>query len=262
MSRPGKPAIRHVAAVERALAVLDAVAELEDAGTNAIARRSGVNASTVSRLLATLAAGGLVRHVEETGRYRLGARLVQLGSLALGGLDLREIARPRLVALAAETGETSTLSVPGDPDAITIDFVQSASSVQSVARVGRPSVRACDGEPARSLLAFGGADLPWRDAPSLHGPYDRRSWRATSRARSGSRARVRRGCSASARPTSTPSPRPCAGARGELVAILGVQGPAARFDRAGRRPRATRRCSTRPRPWRPRSALGPDATVQ
>ena len=68
MARTGQPAVRHVAAVERALAVLDAVAEAEDVGTNELARRTGINASTVSRLLATLAARGLVRHVEETGR--------------------------------------------------------------------------------------------------------------------------------------------------------------------------------------------------
>src|SRR5436190_6660796 len=136
MARTGKPAVRHVAAVERALAVLDAVADAEDVGTNELARQTGINASTVSRLLATLVARGLVRHVEETGRYRLGPRLVELGSAALAGFDLRELARPELIALAAETGETTTLSVSGEPDAITIDFVQSASSVQSVARVG------------------------------------------------------------------------------------------------------------------------------
>lgn len=38
------------------------------------------------------------------------------------------------------TGETATLSVPGDTTAMTLDFVQSASSVRSIAEVGRPSV--------------------------------------------------------------------------------------------------------------------------
>src|ERR1700693_5738282 len=116
MVRTGEPAARHVAAVERAPTVRDTLAESEEHGTSELARRTGINASTVSRLLATLAARGLVRHVEETGRYRLGPRLVQLGGAALAGLDLRELARPVLTSLAAETGETATLSVPGEPD--------------------------------------------------------------------------------------------------------------------------------------------------
>src|SRR3982751_3427079 len=141
MPRTGQPAVRHVAAVERALAVLDALSDgSAELGTNEIARRTGINASTVSRLLATLAGAGIVEHVPGSGRYRLGLRLLQLGNVVLSRLDLRDVARPHLQALVAETGETATLSAPAEHDAVTVDFVQSGSSVQSVAHVGRPSV--------------------------------------------------------------------------------------------------------------------------
>jgi DNA-binding IclR family transcriptional regulator len=236
MPRTGKPAIRHVAAVERALAVLDAVAEAEDVGTNELARRTGINPSTVSRLLATLAARGIVRHVEETGRYQLGPRLVQLGSAALAGLDLRELARPVLTALAAETGETATLSVPGEPDAITIDFVQSPSSVQSVARVGRPSVAHATAT-GKVALAFGAAELP---AGALRGYTERTI--TDRKTLAAELAGVReRGCAGALREREddlNAVAAPVLGARGELVAIVGVQGPASRFD-----PRAAQRAS-------------------
>ena len=232
MPRTGKPAVRTVAAVERALAVLDAVAvaEDEDVGTNELARRTGINASTVSRLLATLAARGLVRHVEETGRYRLGPRLVQLGSAALAGLDLRDLARPVLTALAAETGETATLSVPGEPDAITIDFVQSSSSVQSVARVGRPSIAHATAT-GKVALAFGGAELPVGPLRA----YTNRT--TTDRAVLGTelaRVRVRGFAEALGEREDDLNAiaAPVFGARGELVAIVGVQGPESRFDAA------------------------------
>ena len=159
MVRTGEPAARHVAAVERALTVLDALAEGEELGTNELARRTRINASTVSRLLATLAARGLVEHVPETGRYRLGLRLLQLGNAVLARLDLRRVARPQLEALVAETGETATLSAPGERDAITVDFVQSEASVQSVARVGRPSIAHATAT-GKVLLAFGAVELP------------------------------------------------------------------------------------------------------
>ena len=204
-------------------------AELEDAGTNAVARRSGVNASTVARLLATLAAGGWSA-TSRRRRHRLGPRLVQLGSIALGGLDLREVARPGLVALAAETGETSTLSVPGDPDAITIDFVQSPSSVQSVARVGRPSVAHATAT-GKVALAFGAVDLPggalrrYTDRTIVDRGALRRELAAV-RERGYADALGERETDLNALAV------PVVGARGELAAVLGVQGPSARFGRA------------------------------
>src|SRR6266566_4710655 len=155
MPRTGQPAVRRVAAVERALAVLDALSDgSPELGTNEIARRTGINASTVSRLLATLANARLVEHIAATGRYRLGVRLLQLGNAVLARLDLREVARPYLHELVAETGETATLSAPGEHDAVTVDFAQSASSVQSVARVGRPSIGHATAT-GKVLLAFG-----------------------------------------------------------------------------------------------------------
>jgi len=228
MPRTGHPASRQVASVVRALAVLDALAEGGgELGTNDIARRTGVNPSTVSRLLATLAEGGLVEHVAESGRYRLGMRLVQLGNAVLERLDLREVARPHLHALVEETDETVTLSVPGERQAVTIDFVQSESSVQSVARVGRPSIAHATAT-GKVMLAFGETELPaepltayteqtitGRDALAAEIEHvRRRGWAQTLGERE-------QGLNALAAPVWDD--------RGTLAAILGVQGPAPRF---------------------------------
>ena len=128
-------------------------------GTNEIAR-AGINASTVSRLLATLAGAGFVEHVPASGRYRLGLRLLELGNAALDRLDLREVARPTCRRSPRRPARRRRSRRPGDPDAVTVDFVQSASSVQSVARLGRPSVAHATAT-GKVLLAFGGA-LPAR----------------------------------------------------------------------------------------------------
>jgi DNA-binding IclR family transcriptional regulator len=234
MARTGKPAVRHVAAIERAIGVLEALAdEGGELGTNELARRTGVNASSVSRVLATLAAGGYVEHVEETGRYRLGLRLLQLGNVVLGNLDLRQVARPHLESLVEETGETATLSVPGERDAVTVDFVQSGSSVQSVARLGRPSVAHATAT-GKVLLAFGGVPLPTGKLEhftprTLTDP--RKLATAVERVRAqgwaeaaGERERDLNAVAA-----------PIFGAEGRLAGILGLQGPGGRFDRPARR---------------------------
>ncbi|RDI76119.1 Transcriptional regulator [Gaiella occulta] len=229
MARTGSPATRHVAAVERAVAVLDALVGGE-LGTNEVARRTGLNASTASRQLATLVAAGLVAHVEETGRYRLGPRLVELGNAALAGLDVRDLARPHLRALSHATGETATLSVPGDPDAITVDFVQSPSSVQSVARLGRPSVAHATAT-GKVALAFGEVELP----PGRLRPYTART--ITDRAALAREIAVvrERGYAVALREREddlNAVAAPVCDSRGDLVAVIGVQGPASRFTPA------------------------------
>jgi DNA-binding IclR family transcriptional regulator len=234
MPRTGQPAVRHVAAVERALAVLDVLSDgTPELGTNEIARRTGINASTVSRLLATLVHSGFVEHVPSSGRYRLGLRLLQLGNAVLGRLDLREVARPHLHELAIETGETATLSAPGEHDAVTVDFAQSASSVQSVARVGRPSIGHATAT-GKVLLAFGHAELPngALKAYTARTITDRRKLAAELE-------RVRRQGYAEAvgerEPHLNAIAAPVFSGRDELAAIVGVQGPSSRFGREAMR---------------------------
>ena len=143
MSRTRQPSTRRIGAAERAIAVLDTLADAGELGTNEIARRTGMTPSTVSRQLGTLAASGLVERVAAIGRYRLGLRIVHLANALLARLDVREVARPHLVALVEATGETATLSVPGDEDAITVDFVPGAITAAGLA--ARPALgRACD----------------------------------------------------------------------------------------------------------------------
>lgn len=236
MARTGQPAVRHVAAVERAFTVLDALADGGELGTNELARRTGINASTVSRLLATLAAGRFVEHVQETGRYRLSLRLIELGNAVLGRLDLRAVARPHLQALVRETGETATLSAPGQYDAVTIDFAHSSSVVQSVAQIGRPSVGHATAV-GKVMLAFGAVELPAAPFAS----FTPRT--ITTRERLVDElAQVRRRGFAEAREEREEGlaavAAPVRGSRAELVGILGVQGPASRFDARAMRPAA------------------------
>lgn len=221
---------RLIASVERAVAVLTTLAERSgDLGTNEIARRTGINASTVSRLLATLAQDDLVGRVPSTGRYRLGVGLVRLGNAALARLDLREIVRPHLLALMEATGETSTLSVPGSHAAVTIDFVQSPSTVRSVAEIGRSSVTHATAT-GKVLLAHVG--------PLPSGPLAAHTPRTITdparlareiddvRANGWARARGERELNLHAVAV------PVLDARGGLIGVLGVQGPGWRFDDA------------------------------
>jgi DNA-binding IclR family transcriptional regulator len=221
-------ATRPLATVERAVAVLDALADApEGLGTNEVARRIQTNASTASRLLGTLAAAGLVEREGDGARWRLGLRLVELGDAVLARLDIRALARPFLEALVAGTGETATLSAPGEEVAVTVDFVTSSATTVSLARIGRPSLPHATAA-GKVLLAFGGGDRFPRDLDAL---TDRT---ITDRARLRAEvARVRdRGWAEAAgerEPDLNALAAPVLDRRGELVAIVGLQGPAARL---------------------------------
>lgn len=155
MAKTGQPSRQRIASTQRSLEILDVLAEGGSLGTNEIARRTGTTASTVSRQLGTLVAARLVEHVPESGRYRLGIRLVELASAVLHRLDVRAIARPHLEALVTETGETATLSVPGEPDAVTVDLVRTHHYVQGATRLGRPSIAHATAA-GKVMLAFTG----------------------------------------------------------------------------------------------------------
>ncbi len=230
MSRTRQPSTRRIGAAERAISLLDTLADAGELGTNELARRTGMTPSTVSRQLGTLAASGLVERNATTGKYRLGLRIVHLANALLARLDVREVARPHLVSLVEATGETATLSVPGDEDAITVDFVPGTHHIQPVSRLGRPSIAHAT-SAGKVMLAFSGRELP-------EGPFRAYTPRTItdSQALAGEIERVRARGYAEAvgerEPGLTAIAAPIRASRGELEAIVALQGPSDRFDRA------------------------------
>jgi DNA-binding IclR family transcriptional regulator len=247
-----------VGSVARALALIDALAGSDAGlGVNELARRIGVNASTASRLLATLEGGRIVERAPG-GPYRLGLKLVELSDRVLSQLDVRELARPWLAWLVQQTGETATLSIPGEDEAVTVDFVPSSFSVVSMARVGRPSVPHATAA-GKVMLAFGqargapgderdhgaprdgrdhGAPRDGRDRSApLHAFTDRTI--TDPRALAEQLAEVRMVGTAEAvgerEPELNALAAPVLGRDGRLLAIIGLQGPAARLPAAKRK---------------------------
>ena len=227
---------QRVASVARALALLDEVARSDAGlGVNELARRIGVNASTASRLLATLQEGGYVERSGD-GPYRLGLKFVALSDRVLERLDVRERARPWLAWLVEETGETATLSVPGGGEAITVDFVPSPSSVVSMARVGRPSVAHATAA-GKVMLAFGSPGGTGAPVGELVAFTDRTI--TDPRVLAAELEAVRTSGIAEAvgerEADLNALAVPVLGRGDELVAILGLQGPAARLPASTRR---------------------------
>jgi DNA-binding IclR family transcriptional regulator len=108
----------------RGLDVLRAFSASNPVLTNrAISDRTGLPKATVSRLTYTLSLYGYLVQ-EESGAFRLGTALLGLSHPVLASMPIRQIARPFLQALAAETGFTVNLALCERVSAVYIDTVR------------------------------------------------------------------------------------------------------------------------------------------
>jgi IclR family acetate operon transcriptional repressor len=228
------PSRRAVGSVARAIQLLDTLAASDSGlGVNELARRIGVNASTASRLLATLQKAGFVERVEG-GPYRLGLKLVALSDRVLAQLDVRQLARPLLTRLVTGTGETATVSLPGEGAAVTVDFVPSPASVVSMARVGRPSVPHATAV-GKVMLAFGDRAAGEERTLTVFTDKTITDPDVLARELTGVRERGWAEAVGEREPDLAALAAPVFGRGGRLVAILGVQGPVSRLPGSARR---------------------------
>ncbi len=125
-----------VQSLSRALSILVVLSQSEGAvGVTRLAAQLGLPKSTVHRLLATLERSGFVTRSPE-GRYGLGVRLWEIGCAAIRRLGVRDAARPVMEALASQTGETISLSVWDQGEALFVEKVEGAAAGGSNAPVG------------------------------------------------------------------------------------------------------------------------------
>tara|TARA_B100000959_G_scaffold56609_1_gene59106 strand:+ start:2258 stop:3028 length:771 start_codon:yes stop_codon:yes gene_type:complete len=97
--------------IDRATGLLDAIARYrEPVSLKILMAETGLHASTAHRILGSLMQNGLVEK-DSDNHYRLGLRLVQLGSRLHSKLDLRAIALPVMERLRDSFDESVNLSI-------------------------------------------------------------------------------------------------------------------------------------------------------
>ncbi len=142
-----------IRSVERACGLLTAFTAAEPRLTlSELSGRVGLPKPTTHRLASTLVeAGFMTQHPD--GRYGLGLRLIEVGSVARADLDLIGLCGPAMEHLAERTGETVLLGVV-DWSTLEITIVHridSAHELSVVSRVGRRSALA-PGAIGKALL--------------------------------------------------------------------------------------------------------------
>jgi DNA-binding IclR family transcriptional regulator len=142
-----------VTAVDRAARVLEAFADSWDFATlPEIARRARLSKPTAFRILATLAAEGLVFQNEANSTYGLGFLTLRLADVVLGGIQLREAARPAMRRIRDVVNETVVLGLVEGDTYCNIDSAESTHLIGQTGLIGVPAPLHV-GAPGRALLA-------------------------------------------------------------------------------------------------------------
>ncbi|MGA8763780.1 MAG: IclR family transcriptional regulator [Candidatus Sulfotelmatobacter sp.] len=125
-------------AVERALAMLEAVAQESEGLSNAaISRKLQIPKSSASYILRTLEKQGYLARDPDSGKYRVGLKILSLSRGALSGLDVREVALPIMRHLMEKTHLTCHLAILDGSDAVYIEKVEAQGFIRMDTWVGR-----------------------------------------------------------------------------------------------------------------------------
>jgi DNA-binding IclR family transcriptional regulator len=118
-----------------------------------ISQRTGLEKSTTHRLLKALAARGMVKTSEESGRYRLGLAILALSEGIIGAADLRSVSRPYMQHLHDLANETVALAVLADGYRVFVSQIESVHELRWVVQIGQ-RVPLHLGAAAKVMLAF------------------------------------------------------------------------------------------------------------
>ncbi|MEU8138081.1 IclR family transcriptional regulator [Streptodolium elevatio] len=129
--------VKPLQSVQRALEVLEAVAEHQPVGVGELSRLLDSDKSAVQRILVTLHASGWIRPAGGgPTAWELSTRPLILAGLSRRPSDLPARARPVLEELARSTGETAMLALPDGGRIVAVDVVESSHQLRAAPGLG------------------------------------------------------------------------------------------------------------------------------
>ncbi len=143
-------------ALRHALSILDTLAAQRSADgitLNQLVQSTGLNKSTVLRLLAPLLERRIVAKDTATGTYRMGLQVVEWAEAVLEETEIVRIGSSHLHRLVEDTGETAFLVVYDDGDVVYLSKVESPNVIRMSSQIGTrtPAYSTSNG---KAMLAF------------------------------------------------------------------------------------------------------------
>lgn len=142
-----------VGVLAKAARVLDLLAAAREMSTAELADTLEEPRSSVYRLLNALVELDLVEPGSQRGTFRLGLKLLRLGTAVISRLDVRLAALPVMERIHEETAETVFLCLRRGRDAVCIERIDGRRAAVMDLKLGG-SLPIHEGSGPRSLLAF------------------------------------------------------------------------------------------------------------
>ena len=142
-----------VQVLQKGAAILAALAAQDELTVAELSDRIDEPRSSVYRFVATLRELGMVQPGRRRGTFRLGLRLLELGSAVSSRFDERQAALPIMQELGEETSETIFLCVRRAYDAVCIERIDGEHVRSMALRLGGAQPLHAGGAP-RALLAW------------------------------------------------------------------------------------------------------------
>jgi IclR family acetate operon transcriptional repressor len=121
-------------------------------GISEMSRSLGLSKSVVYRILSSLETHGFVA-ADDSRRYRLGYKALQLGLVALQQRDIRRLVLPRMERLRNITQETVNLSIRVGDRRVYIESLESPQEIRQRVELGR-EMSLLLGASSKAILAF------------------------------------------------------------------------------------------------------------
>ncbi|HZZ95211.1 MAG TPA: IclR family transcriptional regulator [Usitatibacter sp.] len=159
MQTKSKPRRMRLSSVANAIRLTKAFSENEyEMGISALASRLGLAKSTVHRLATTLVEYDILEQNRESGKYRLGLALFELGALVRRKMDAAGAAQEEIHQLAQATGETVQLAILDHLSVLYIRIRESRQAVRMSSSLGSRAPAYCT-SVGKALLAFQPLDV-------------------------------------------------------------------------------------------------------
>jgi DNA-binding IclR family transcriptional regulator len=218
-----------VAAVDEAIGLLFLVAQNPGLGVTELAKRSGNTKPRAFRLLTTLEQRGLVRRQEPQTTYSLGFQALQLGAAANQQLDLTRLAQPVLLEIGEQCNESVQVRVRDGLETLVVASRESTQTVRVHSDMRRPLHAGASG---KVMLAYAPEEIRQALLASELTRYTTNTIvQRTKLAKELARVQEQ-GYAVSFGEISSDAAAiaaPIRGANGQVVAVLGISGPASRI---------------------------------
>jgi DNA-binding IclR family transcriptional regulator len=126
-----------ISSVEKALGVLNMLADRKTLRVKEVSRELLIAPSTAHRLLAMFEQSGFLHQKGRNSFYTVGPALARVATVISDHLDIETAIRPQLLELVSEFNETALVCVLREDHAVFLDCVESSRGVRAVSQTGR-----------------------------------------------------------------------------------------------------------------------------